>query len=117
MQPEDYLEFLGSEVIRLKGHRIGIEDVVELHRSGRSPDQIRQTFPSLSREEVDAAISYYLRHQSEVDAYLARQEAIMERALREYDTREPAPVVRRLRALKAQREQERLQHRPAQPRA
>jgi uncharacterized protein (DUF433 family) len=117
MQPEDYLEFLGPEVIRLKGHRIGIEHVVELHRAGQSPEQIRRSFPTLSCEEIDAAIAYYLRHRAEVDAYLARQETIVEQALREYDARDPAPVVRRLRELKARREQEQLQHRPTLPRA
>ncbi len=105
MQLEDYFDFLGPNEIRIKGHRIGIEHVIELYHEGYIPERIAQTFPGLSLEKIYATITYYLHNRDEIDAYLARQAAIVEQALREYEAREPSPVVKRLRALKAEREQ------------
>ena len=36
---EDYFDFLEPDVIRLKGHRIGIEDVIELYEQGIAPNK------------------------------------------------------------------------------
>ena len=104
---EDYFDFLGPNEIRLKGHRIGIEHVVEYFQDGSSPEQIAQAFPGLSLEKIYATITYYLHNQAAVDAYLARQEAIVEQSMHEQEAQEPPPVVKRLRALKARHEQER----------
>jgi uncharacterized protein (DUF433 family) len=101
---EDYFDFIDTNIIRLKGHRIGIEHVIERYQDGASPEQIQASLPTLTLEEVYATITYYLRHQTEVDDYLARQAEIVETRLREYAAREPAPVVKRLRALKAERQ-------------
>lgn len=107
MRLEDYFDFLGPNEIRLKGHRIGIEHVVEYFQDGSSPEQIAQAFPGLSLEKIYATITYYLHNQAAVDAYLSRQEAIVEQSMYEQEAQEPPPVVKRLRALKARREQER----------
>lgn len=106
MQLEDYFDFLGPNEIRIKGHRIGIEHVVELYHAGYIPERIAQIFPGLSLEKIYAAIAYYLRNRDEIDAYLARQAAIVAAELRAYEAREPAPVVKRIRALKAERERQ-----------
>ncbi len=87
MQLEDYFEFLSPTAIRLKGHRIGIEHVIELYHDGYIPERIAQTFPGLSLEKIYATITYYLHNRDAIDAYLARQAAIVEQALRENERR------------------------------
>ncbi len=110
MRLEDYLDFLPNGATRLRGHRIGIEHIVECYQEGLSPEAIADAFPGLSLEQIYGVITYYLRNQADVDTYMAAGTAMAEQAIREYDSQPPAPVVQRLRALKAQRRQEHAQH-------
>jgi uncharacterized protein (DUF433 family) len=59
MQFEDYFDFLGSDDIRLKGTRIGIETVLfdYLFRA-RTPEEISSTYLSLTLEQVYATILF-----------------------------------------------------------
>jgi uncharacterized protein (DUF433 family) len=104
VQLEDYFDFLDPDDIRIKGHRLGIQHVLEYYRDGFSPEQIAQEFPGLSLEKIHATITYYLHNRSEVDAYMRRIKALSEERYRQWAAN-PSPVVRRLRAIKAQREQ------------
>ena len=72
MTIEEYFDFLAADDIRLKGTRIGIETILYdyIYRE-QSPEQIHEIFPSLSLEQVYAAILYYLRHQERMTAYMA----------------------------------------------
>jgi uncharacterized protein (DUF433 family) len=109
MQLADYLEFESiqtkhglAEKIRIKGHRIAIENVIELFNRGSSPERIVQEFyPSLTLAEVYATVAYYLQNKAEVDAYMQRGESIADAFYQEWLQQEPAPVVKRLRELKA----------------
>jgi uncharacterized protein (DUF433 family) len=103
MQLEDYFEFLDPDDIRIKGHRIGIDDVLAYYLDGYSPEEIAANLPTLSLEQIHATITYYLRNRPDMDAYLARLAAWREQRYQEWAA-SPAPVVQRLRALKAQRE-------------
>jgi uncharacterized protein (DUF433 family) len=60
--------------IRVAGTRVTLDSVVYAFRDGESAEQIALSFPTLSLRDVYLAIGYYLRHQAEVDAYLAQQE-------------------------------------------
>lgn len=40
MQLEDYLEFLSEDDIRLKGHRIGIDQILSYYLEGYTPEEI-----------------------------------------------------------------------------
>jgi uncharacterized protein (DUF433 family) len=100
MQLEDYFEFLSEDDIRLKGHRIGLDDVLYYYLEGYSPEEIIANLPSLSLEQIHATILYYLQNRAEVDAYLARLHAWREERYREWEANLP-PVVQRLRQLKA----------------
>jgi uncharacterized protein (DUF433 family) len=71
---DDYIEKL-DQVYRIKGTRIALDSVVYQFQQGRSPEAIKDAFPALSLSQVYAAIAYYLDHQEELDAYLARNEA------------------------------------------
>jgi uncharacterized protein (DUF433 family) len=106
---EDYFDFEGSDMIRLKGHRIGIHHVVRLYRQGYSPEQIALEFPGLSLEQIHATLTYYLHKQTEIDALIAR---IDTKAEADYQTwlQDPhggqSPLIQRLRAVRAQWERD-----------
>jgi uncharacterized protein (DUF433 family) len=72
MQLEDYFNFLAPDDIRLKGSRIGIETILYeyIYRS-RTPEEIAQTYTSLSLEQVYATILYYLQNKENVSQYIA----------------------------------------------
>ncbi|HAX77563.1 MAG TPA: hypothetical protein DCY88_17430 [Cyanobacteria bacterium UBA11372] len=108
MQLEDYFEFLHPDDIRIKGHRIGIDDVIDYYLQGYSPEQILEELPTLNLEKVHATITYYLHNRAEMDAYMLRLARWREERYQEWLAAEPSPVVKRIRAIKAQREQELL---------
>lgn len=100
---EDYFDFLEPDVIRVKGHRIGIEDVIEMYHEGYSAEQVALHYPTLTLEEIYATLTYYLHNKPDVDAYLERLRSFVEESIRDYERREPSEVVRRIRALRETR--------------
>lgn len=42
---EDYFEFLSPDDIRLKGHRIGIDNVLDYYPEGYTPEEITANIP------------------------------------------------------------------------
>jgi uncharacterized protein (DUF433 family) len=50
--------------------RVSLDSVVYRWLEGLSPETIAESFPALSLEQVYGAITYYLSHRAEVDAYL-----------------------------------------------
>ncbi|MBD0343464.1 MAG: DUF433 domain-containing protein [Coleofasciculus sp. Co-bin14] len=108
MQLEDYFEILDPDDIRIKGHRIGIDDVIGYYLQGYSPEQILAELPTLNLEKIHATITYYLHNRAEMDAYMLRLATWREQRYQEWLATEPSPVVQRLRTLKAQREHELL---------
>jgi uncharacterized protein (DUF433 family) len=103
MQLEEFFDFQDSGAIRLKGHRIGIEHIIDLFRGGYTVEEMVHHFPGLSLEQAYAAVTYYLHNQAELDAYVARLDA---RGTEEYEawSRAPSPAIERLRNLRAQRD-------------
>jgi uncharacterized protein (DUF433 family) len=106
MKLEDYFDFLAPDDIRLKGHRIGIDDVLYYYLEGYTAVEIAAHLPTLTMEQIHATITYYLRNRSEMDAYLRRLADRYEEHYRERKAN-PSPIAQRLRALKAQQEKER----------
>ncbi len=103
MELEEYFEFLSSDDIRIKGHRIGIDDVLYYYLDGYTPEEIAAQLPTLTLEEIHATITYYLHNRAEVDAYLTRLEAWREERYQEWAADPPA-VVERLRVLREERQ-------------
>lgn len=99
-----YFDFLNEDDIRLKGTRVGIETVLDDYLNGASPEEIAARYHTLTLEQVYASITYYLGHQAEIDAYLARWLAHAEAAWQEQQ-RNPSAAVKRLHELKARRSQ------------
>ena len=103
MQLEDYFNFLAPDDIRLKGHRIGIEDVLyEYLFNAKTPDEIQRRFPTLTLEQVYATITYYLHNKEMLDAYLTDWIEFGER-MRAEQEKNPPPALVRLRQLNPQK--------------
>jgi len=105
---EDYLDFLSPDDIRIKGHRIGIQDAIKYYLSGYSPEEILEELPSLNLEKIYAIITYYLANRTQIDNYMFRLEQSQEQHYQEWLRKEPSPVVAKLRSLKAQTKRELL---------
>lgn len=114
MQVEDYLEFVGPDIIRLKGHRIYLEHIVSRWLNGDTPEHIVHELPTLELEEVYGVITYYLHNRAEVDAFMERVRLRDEAMMREFDARPPDAVTLRIRAIKQQRREEEERRREEQ---
>jgi uncharacterized protein (DUF433 family) len=102
MRLEDHFTFLAPDDIRIKGSRIGVESVLyEYVHNARSPEEIREQFPSLSLAQVYATILYYLENKERVSAYLADYLEYCREADETYRKNPPAAVIR-LRRIKEQ---------------
>jgi uncharacterized protein (DUF433 family) len=97
MELADYLDFQHPEVIRLKGHRIRLEHIIERYHLGASPEQIALDFPGVSLEAIYGTIAYYLHNQAAVDQYLARLDALVAARIAAQDAQHPVPLVVQLR--------------------
>ncbi len=93
---EDYFDFLSEDDIRLKGHRIGIENVIDYYLEGYTPEEIINELPSLNLEKVYATITYYLHNRSELDSYLLRLAKNRTEKYQEF-IKNPSPLVQRLK--------------------
>ena len=107
MNLEDYFEFLADDDIRLKGHRIGIEDVLKYYLQGYSPEEILNELPTLNLEKIYATLTYYQKNQQKIDKYLLNLERTREQKYQEW-SRSPSPLIERLRKAKAHARQEKL---------
>jgi uncharacterized protein (DUF433 family) len=103
MQFEDYFEIWGPDDIRLKGHRIALEDVLDLYVAGMSAERIAAYFGTLTLEHVQAVIAYYQSHRDELAAYLERQDAYTT-ARTQHAEAHPSQGALRMHALRAERQ-------------
>ena len=58
MDVQDYFEFIDEISIRIKGHRVYIDEVLEERLQGKEPEEI---------------LCYYLANKEEVEVYLERE--------------------------------------------
>lgn len=62
----------------ITGSRVSLDSVVYAFLRGASPESIAHSFPFITLEDVYGAITFYLAHQEEIDAYLQEGEAEFE---------------------------------------
>ena len=74
-------------VLRVAGTRVTLDTVVAAFKSGSTPEEVVDSYPSLALADVYAVLSYYRRHQAEVEAYLAKREVQREAIRRENEAR------------------------------
>lgn len=78
-----------SGTIRVGSSRVSLDVVLADFQSGMSPEQIASELDTLSLSDVYGAISYYLRHQHEVDEYLRERKIAAEEIRRKIEERQP----------------------------
>jgi uncharacterized protein (DUF433 family) len=59
----------------ITGTRISLDSIVYAFKRGAAPESMQRAFPLLTLEEIYGAITFYLAHEQEIDAYLAQAEA------------------------------------------
>jgi len=60
--------------LRVGNSRVLLELVIRAFQDGATPETIVQRYSTLALPDVYAVITYYLRHRSEVETYLAERE-------------------------------------------
>ena len=96
-----YLTRTDAGTIRLAGTRVSLDSVVYAFNRGESAEEIQRNLPTLTLEEVYAAISLYLAHKVQVDEYLREQETHYEQ-MRAQSRRDDPERYERLRRAKAE---------------
>jgi uncharacterized protein (DUF433 family) len=73
----------------LRGTRLSVRLIAQLHRAGDSVDGILESFPHLEPSAVHDAISYFLDHRAEIEQEIAahRIEAVLTRTGAKMDER------------------------------
>ena len=75
--------------------RVSLDSIVYEFLNGQTPESIAESFPVLNLEQVYGAITYYLGHRAEIDAYLREGRSQYERE-REAERRADPEFYRRL---------------------
>jgi uncharacterized protein (DUF433 family) len=108
MELESYFDFLPDGEIRIKGHRVYLEDVVREYKRGMDLEALIERFDTLSVEEIQACINYYLANRSKVDEYIKTLEEETQARYQEY-LKNPSEfrisLKKRVEALRKQREE------------
>lgn len=63
----------------LDGRRVPISAIAVSYKQGYLPEEIVQQFERLSIAQTYAALAYYHTNQAEIDADIAREEALSEK--------------------------------------
>ena len=90
MDVQNYFEFIDETSIRIKGHRVYIDEVLEERLQGKEPEEILCCFPRLPLEKIYATLLYYEANKTEVEAYLERVRQQKRKSEKEWQrTQEP----------------------------
>jgi uncharacterized protein (DUF433 family) len=60
--------------LRVGDSRVLLELVIRAFQDGATPETIVHRYSTLALPDVYAVVTYYLRHRSEVEAYLSRRD-------------------------------------------
>ena len=102
MQIEDCFDFFEDGDIRIRGHRIGIEDVLyEYLCNDQTPEELAIRFPTLNLEQIYATILYYLHNKESISRYMDEWAEHGNR-MRELQNRNPSPAIMKLRRIAAE---------------
>jgi uncharacterized protein (DUF433 family) len=82
----------------IEGSRIYLEHLVEWFNEGKSPQDILHDYPTLALADIYAVLTYYLRHQNEVDAYVDRQYQKAKEAEAMAESYKPVGLIKKMKA-------------------
>jgi uncharacterized protein (DUF433 family) len=79
MKLPDFLREVEYGEILLTGSRIGLYHVILFHNAGLSPEELHEQFPTLPVELIRKVLAFYDQNRAEVDAYVAAEQAEIDR--------------------------------------
>lgn len=100
---DPYVEVVSGDELRVRGTRVGVEQVLMAYRNGLLPEAIAIEYPTVGLEAVHGLIACYLRHREQLDAYLNRWLSTARQARLDQVEAEQPEVILRLRKLAAER--------------
>jgi uncharacterized protein (DUF433 family) len=74
--------------LRIGKSRVLLELVIRAFQDGAAPETIVQRYATLALSDVYAVIAYYLRHRSEVEAYLVGRDQAAEEIQRRIESQQ-----------------------------
>jgi len=83
-----------DDVVLVQGTRVPLDTVVFEFKQGATAEEIVEQYSSLDLADVYAVISYYLRHQSDVEIYLQQRQQYAEEVRAENERRFPTKGLR-----------------------
>ncbi len=83
-----------DHVILVRGTRVPLDTIVFEFKQGATAEGIVEQYSSLDLADVYAVISYYLRHQNEVETYLQQRQQRAEKVRTENEHRLPSKGLR-----------------------
>ena len=86
--------------------RVLLDLVIHAFWRGQTPEAIVQSYDTLKLPDVYAVLAYYLAHQAEVDAYLARRDQEAENLRARIDATQPSSPDLRERLLRRSKTRE-----------
>ena len=97
------LKWVPDGAVRIGRTRVSLDSVIYHFNNGATPEEIRDSFPTLDLADIYGTISYYLRHREEIDTFLAERRREAEELRREIEALCPPDGLReRLLARRAQ---------------
>lgn len=88
---------------RVGGTRVLLDRVIHAFHNGDTPEQIVDSYDTLSLADVYAVIAYYLNHRQEVDAYMRQREQEAAALRHDIEARQPQMAALRERLLARQK--------------
>ena len=104
---ESYFDFIANYDIRIKGHRIGIEDVIKYYLQGYSAEEILIELSTLNLEKIYATLTYYHQNKQKINQYLFDLEQKREQHYQEW-LGKSSPLIERLKQAKIKQIQEKV---------
>ena len=80
--------------IRVGKTRVTLDTVVGAWEDGATAEEIVQSYDVLALADVHAALSYYLRHREDIEAYMTHREQEAETIRQENERRFPPDAFR-----------------------
>lgn len=81
-------------VARVGGTRVTLHTLLTIFNQGATAEAIAIKFPTLALADIYTVIGYYLRHRSEVDAYLQEEDAEAERVQSSIEAKQDMATLR-----------------------
>jgi uncharacterized protein (DUF433 family) len=97
------LTTLPDGTVRVAETRVTLDTIIHRFKAGATPEAIALSYPAVKLSDVYAVITYYLRHQKEVDAYLSERSKDAEKIQQEIEQQfDPSGIRERLLARRDQ---------------